>query len=116
MSSPERDSLKMTIGGVSRTLKPIIATAMEIEDATGVGIVDMARQLASGQCRLVHVAAVLRCGLASGGAVFSHDDVIAMVERDGVMASMLSASKIVACFFKTPKADAPKKPNAAASQ
>lgn len=116
MSSPERDILKLTIGGVARTLKPTIATAMDIEDATGEGIVSLAQQLSAAKCRLGHVATIIRCGLASGGAHFEHDDVMKMVEHDGIMSAMTSASKIVAAFFKTPKADAPKKPNAAASQ
>ena len=74
--------------------------ALDIEAATGLGIVSLSTQVARGEARLIHIADVLRLALERSGSVYTQDEVLEQIEKyEGIMPAMTAAA--------TPKAKPP---------
>ncbi len=96
---------KFKLGGVDRTVNVPISLALTIEEATGVGVLDLVRSMLTQQAKLGTVATVLRVALNESKQMLSHDDVMAGIEKDGFYAAYLSAATVLNAFFAVPEGD-----------
>jgi hypothetical protein len=97
-----RGTVKLKIGGVSKTLPVKIGLALEIEDETGIGVLALVRQLSGGMVKLRDSLAVLRVALRSNGEHYEDADMLAMLESDGIVGIHKAASSIVTALFSAP--------------
>jgi hypothetical protein len=67
MANPHRGEVAVTLDGHSFTLRPSWEALVEIEQATGVGIMQLAAAFATGRFRVTDLHAVLMAGLKAGG-------------------------------------------------
>lgn len=95
---------KIKLGGIERRIKPTLGTAVEIEDATGVGVIALTLQVARSEARVTHVAEVLRCALASTGQHYSTAEVLTMIEEhEGIVGASMAAAVVLNGLFYRPK-------------
>lgn len=97
-----RGTVKLKIGGVSKTLPVKIGMALEIEDETGVGVLALVRQLSAGAVRIRDSLAILRVALRNNGEHYENEDMLAMLEADGIVGVHKAASSVINALFATP--------------
>lgn len=97
-----RGTVRLKVGGVSKTLPVKIGMALEIEDETGVGVLALVRQLAAGAVKLRDSLAILRVALRNNGELYEEPDMLAMLEADGIVGIHKAASSIVNALFAAP--------------
>ena len=102
----ERGTLKVTIGGVSRSMRVEIAVAPEIEEATGRGVVALTRDILTQSARFVDVVEIIRVVLKRNGITYTSAEMLAAVEKEGILASMHTAGRILNELFRTPEGTA----------
>jgi hypothetical protein len=96
--------VKFKLGGLERRTTVKLGLALQIEEATGVGIMALVSALARNEARLSHVVEVLRLALAASGQQYSSDDVLEMIEQDGILSASLAAAAVLnGLFYKPPK-------------
>jgi len=69
--------------GNAFVLRPSFAALAAMEAATGVGLITLARQFASGGCTLAHMVALLKAGIEGAGGT-APDNLGELVAQSGV--------------------------------
>lgn len=89
-SNPYRGEVVVELDGRSYLLRPSFQTMVEIEQASGRGLVPLARSLMGGDILVTDVVAVIQgginAGLEAGAKRMSRDEVGEAVYRTGVLA------------------------------
>lgn len=94
--------VKFKLGGLERRVTVKLGLALQIEEATGVGIMALVAGLARNEARLSHVIEVLRIAMASGGQSYTADELLEMIEADGILAASLAAAAVLNGLFHRP--------------
>ena len=84
--------LKTGDGGRDFTLRPSFSAIIEIEQATGLGIVSVASRLIQRDIGLGHLAAIVTAGLKASGEPADTQTVAQMVYKTGILDEKLLAS------------------------
>lgn len=114
MSTPaERGHVTFTLGGQKRAAKVGIEMALEIEAATGVGVMALMRDYLNATARLSWTIEILRIAMKSNGQVYTSEEVRDMIGVDDLVLATAHAAAIVATFMGggSKKKAAPKEAN-----
>lgn len=107
---------EITVGGVKHRLRCELSLACDIEDATGVGVIALAGDFYNSRGQFRHAVEIINAALSVNGVRFERPALMAELARDGLMASNLSAARILAALMDKPESAASgKKSNGAAS-
>lgn len=110
MSKADRGTVSFRFGGLARTVRVELGLAIDVEEATGTGALDLAGQLFRSQARFGQALVVIRCALARNGVVYDDSDMLEYAQHEGITETMLTAGKIMGALFVKPtkagKADA----------
>lgn len=109
MTDEVKRRIEIKVGGIKRSLKLPISVALSIEDEAGAGLLDLARRFLGAGGTLRQTAAVLRVCLAANGQVYTEDEMLDLIDRDGLAQSSVSATACVVAFLKTDSAASKKK-------
>lgn len=96
---------KFKLGDVDRTVNVPISLALHIEDATGIGMLDLMRAVLNQSAKLGTVVTIIRVAFNESRQMLSDADILAHIERDGFYAGYVAAASILNAFFKVPEAD-----------
>lgn len=106
--------VKFQFGGVERKCDVTLALVMPIEEATGLGILELAALLGSKRAKLAHIAAIIQAALDANGMKYTFADVLKGIERDGIFKAHAAALIIIERFFDVPESANKKKLKASA--
>lgn len=67
MSNPHRGEVEIRLGSRTWTMRPTHEAIVEIEEATGLGILGVYRLFLTRDIKYTEMAAVIACGLRAGG-------------------------------------------------
>lgn len=108
-------SVKFTFGGIKRDLRIELALAPKLEDATGLGYLELTQKLVERTARLAHVVVVLRMAFEANGTHFTEDEIYEQIKLSGVIDAYTVAGLLVMELCKRPetptKGKAPKATN-----
>lgn len=100
MTTPtERGHVAFSLGGQKRLAKVSIEMALDVEAATGLGVMAIMRSYLDGAARLTWTVEILRLALASNGQVYTSNEVRDMIGLDGIVAATADAAVIVGAFM-----------------
>ena len=105
---------KFQFAGVERKCDVTLALVMPIEEATGLGILELAALLGTKRAKLAHIAAIIQATLGANGMNYTFADVLKGIERDGIFKAHAAALVIIERFFDVPESSNKKKPKAPA--
>lgn len=97
----DRGHVKISYNG-PRNIPVTIGLGIEIEEETGLGLVELVRQLQAGSVKTSVASKVVRLGLAKNGQIFTDDEWSDMLEREGIMPTVKAAAEIVGALFRKP--------------
>lgn len=93
-----------TFGGLKRTAKCTMRHALQIEEATGRGVIELTNRARNAQLTINEIAVVLRIALESSGqGGYSHDDIIDLMPHEGVAACAGAAAMVLVALITTAK-------------
>lgn len=110
-------SVKFTFGGVKRELRIELAVAPKLEDATGLGYLELTQALVERKAKITQVVEVLRVCFEANGTRYTHDEVLAQIQHDeaGIINAYAVAAILAMELCKRPetstKGKSPKKAN-----
>lgn len=100
MSTPtERGLVSFTLGGQKRAAKVTIDLALEIEAATGKGVMALMREYLDATARLAQTIEILRLALKSNGQVYTTDEVQGMIGLDELVLATAHAGAIIGAIM-----------------
>jgi len=84
MANRHRGEVEVTLGGARYTLRPTFEALCEIEDRTGLGLVELARRFWEGRFGARQLAVVLWAGIrAAGGEAPDYERIGRLVVEQG---------------------------------
>lgn len=93
------------LAGQSRSVVVTVGLAIEIENATGMGVIMLMAKLRDMRATLTECAAIVRAALAASGQNYTTDKVLAMGMDAGLIEFQLIAAGIVNALFMPPESD-----------
>lgn len=97
--------IKVKVGGIEREIRAEIGLALKIERRTNQGLIALGQRFSSATASLSEAIAVIALALDhSGVAGVTEDSVAEYAARDGIVATVLTAGRIVDAFFVVEKA------------
>ena len=88
-------SVKFTLGGIKRELRIELALATKFEDATGLGYLQLVRQVVERTAKLSDVVEVLRIAFEANGTKFSSAELLELIRHDGIVNAYVVAGLLV---------------------
>lgn len=104
--------VKFTFSGIERKCAVTLGLVEPIENATGVGLIELVALVASKKARLGQIAAIIRETLAANGMNYTHVQILDGIEKDSIFKAYAAATTILARFFDMPEDTSPKKAKA----
>lgn len=106
-----RKPFNYQFGGQSRTVVVEIGHGVEIENATGVGVLVLMDKMRNLRATITECAHVIRVALAANGQHYTLDKVMELaMDGDGIVDLQVTALSIINQLFLKPAADEAKKP------
>ena len=96
MTNPMRGELNLNLGGVDYKSRLTLNAIMEIEQATGVGIIKLATDMGEGNISVTNLIAVLLPALRGGGNDFDIKDVMKIAENAGIIPVTKAVAELLA--------------------
>ncbi|WP_114393235.1 gene transfer agent family protein [Oleisolibacter albus] len=99
MANPHAGEVSLTLAGRPYTMRPSFGAMVELEEALGCGVTDLASAiLAKGAAtlRTSQMAAIIWAGLKGAGTELSRDEVGTLVVQTGLAACIHPASQLLA--------------------
>ena len=93
--------IKESLGGKERVFKMTFERIVHLEDSLGQSIMDIARNMSSGQFSVKSIAEVLYQALLGAGGKYEKNAIGKMVMEDGIVRGAEIASKVLATLFTT---------------
>jgi hypothetical protein len=103
-TTPEnvRGRVAFTLGGVDRHAFMTIERAIEIEEATGRGILALASEVIERRIRVGDMADVFRAVLASEGVHMTRAEVAQQIAVEGIVAHVRTLTMLLGEFMRAP--------------
>lgn len=97
--------VRFKLGGLERRVTTPLGLAVDIEAATGVGILALTTRVARGEAPLLHVVEILRLALERSAVVYTSDEILEQIEKyEGIVAAQTAAARVLnGLFYKTPQ-------------
>lgn len=83
-ANTERGGVPITLAGKTYTMMPTFKSVIEIEERTGLSILELAKRLAKGQGGMTHHVAVIAAGVRASGESADYDNLGQMVFAEGL--------------------------------
>lgn len=92
--------VSIVVGGVKRSARVELRSAVDIEAETGVGTFRLVQDFARGDGKLSHALVIVRVALAANGMPYTDDDMLDHAARDGIVATMANATRVLKALFE----------------
>jgi hypothetical protein len=99
----ETGTVRFKFGGIEHRCSVPLALAVEIEEATGVGVISLGIAFAGNGGQVRHALEIIRLCLNRNGKDYSSKDVLEMASYEGLATAASSAARIVNALFVIPK-------------
>ena len=93
--------IKESLGGKVRVFKMTFRNIVHLEDFLGKSVMDIARDMSSGQFSIKSIVEVLYQALLGDGGKYEKEAIGKMVMEDGIVKGAEIASKVLATLFTT---------------